>query len=261
MKSKVAVSLCIGIVAVSLISMGTAGCTRGKSELPTPTLVAAVSTPLPTASGPTATVVLTPQAPPTSITIPAGPTAVVASASPSPFPFATATPNPTATPGQFEYSVQWGDTLFSLAQRFNTTVEAIVAANGLQDADYIKTAQVLIIPSSQAQPAPGTGNEYTVQAGDTLFSLARRYGTTVEAIQLANGIVNPWYINVGQKLIIPAGSTEPQPPPGDNTYIVQAGDTLYSIAARYGKNVWDVIVANNLSDPYWIYPGQVLAIP
>jgi LysM repeat protein len=101
--------------------------------------------------------------------------------------------------------------------------------------------------------------EYIVQPGDTLFSIARRYNTTVEAIQRANGIVNPWYIRVGQKLVIPQGGTSPLP--GGNTYVVQPGDTLYSIAARFGKNVWDIIVANNLTDPYWILVGQVLTIP
>ena len=161
--------------------------------------------------------------------------------------------------------MQWGDTLYSLAQRFNTTVDAIVALNGLQNASYIRVGQVLRISGTASPtPAPATGGEYTVQAGDTLYSIARRYGTTVEAIQSANGIINPWYIRVGQKLIIPGGSTTPAPTTGGTTgttYVVQADDTLYSIAARFGKNVWDIVVANNLADPSLIYVGQVLTIP
>jgi LysM repeat protein len=164
--------------------------------------------------------------------------------------------------GEFEYTVQWGDTLYSLAQRFNTTVEAIVALNGLQNASYIRVGQVLRISGTASPTTPsGTDGEYTVQAGDTLYSIARRYGTTVEAIQSANGIVNPWYIRVGQKLVIPRGSTTSPPATGGNTYVVQADDTLYSIAARFGKNVWDIVVANNLADPSLIYVGQVLTIP
>jgi LysM repeat protein len=137
-------------------------------------------------------------------------------------------------------------------------VEAIVALNGLADASNIRVGQVLKIPGTSA-PAPGTGQEYVVQRGDTLYSIAQRYGTTVDAIQRANGIVNPWYISVGQKLVIPQGSTPP--PAGGTTYTVQPGDTLYSIAAKFGKNVWDIVVANNLSEPYWILVGQVLTIP
>jgi LysM repeat protein len=155
--------------------------------------------------------------------------------------------------------VQWGDTLFSLALRFNTTVEAIAALNGIQDPASIRAGQVLKVPGT-AGSTPGSGAEHVVQAGDTLFSIARRYNTSVEAIQRANGIVNAWLIQVGQRLVIPQGSQVP-PATSGSTYVVQAGDTLYSIAARFGKNVWDLIVANNLSDPYWIYVGQVLTIP
>jgi len=254
----------IGCVSILLVSLGIAGCTRAKPETPTPTIAAAAQTSTLQAStpAPTQTQVFTPQSPPTAIPLTAEPT-VISVTQPSPTMIPIATPTlvvPTSTPatGQFEYTVQWGDTLFSLAQRFNTTVEAIVSLNNLQDASYIRVGQVLKIAGTPA-PIPGPGLEYIVQAGDTLYSIARRYNTTVEAIQRANGIVNPWYIHVGQKLVIPQDSSAT--PPGGSTYVVQPGDTLYSIAARFGKNVWDIIVANNLSDPYWILVGQVLTIP
>lgn len=265
MKEK-AIICCVGVL---LVSLGLAACTRAKPESPTPTvatptgtIVVAAETPQPTTPAPTQTPVFTPEPPPTAIPLTPEPTVIsVTQPSPTLVPPAPSTPvAPTSTPvpGQFEYTVQWGDTLFSLARRFNTTVEAIVALNNLQDASYIKVGQVLKIAGTPG-PTPGPGMEYVVQPGDTLFSIARRYNTTVEAIQHANGIVNPWYIRVGQKLVIPQGS--PSSLPGGNTYVVQPGDTLYSIAARFGKNVWDIIVANNLTDPYWILVGQVLTIP
>jgi peptidoglycan-N-acetylglucosamine deacetylase len=245
------------------LALGATGCTRAKKEATTPPLVVAVATLTLTPTGPTPVTVFTPEAPPTPITPVAGPTTIIAELpSPTAIPFATAVPVTTPVPGEFEYTVQWGDTLYSLAQRFDTTVDAIVALNGLQDASYIRVGQVLRISGTAAPvPAPGTGGEYTVQAGDTLYSIARRYGTTVEAIQSANGIVNPSLIRVGQKLIIPGGGTTPAPTTGGTTYVVQADDTLYSIAARFGKNVWDIVVANNLADPSLIYVGQVLIIP
>jgi len=217
----------------------------------TPTLASPTRTPV-------ATQIFTPQAPPTAIPLTVGPTIIsVAQASPTVMPVATPT---TAMPisGQFEYTVQWYDTLYSIARRFNTTVEAIVALNGLQNANYIKVGQVLKIAGTPP-PTSVPPSEYIVQPGDTLFSIARKYNTTVEAICRANGIVNPWYIHVGQRLILPGGSTTPLP--GGSTYVVQAGDTLYSIAARFGKNVWDLVVANNLSNPNLISVGQVLTIP
>ena len=254
---KTAIVCCVSILLASVL-LG--GCTRAKPETPTPTIVAAAATSRPTTPAPTQTAVFTPQSPPTEIPLTAEPTVIsVAQPSPTIVPAATvAAPVSTPATGQFEYTVQWGDTLYSLSRRFNTTVEAIVALNGLEDASSIAVGQVLRIVGMSV-PAPGPGPEYIVQPGDTLYSIARKYNTTVEAIQRANGIVNPWYISVGQRLVIPPGSTSPLP--GGNTYVVQPGDTLYSIAARFGKNVWDIIVANNLSDPYWILVGQVLTIP
>jgi LysM repeat protein len=252
---------------VLIVSTGLVGCTRAKPEVVTPTvvgatatLVAAAGTTEPTAPVPTETPVFTPEAPPTGVPLTSEPTVIsVEQATPTSPSLPSATPvSPTPAAGQFDYTVQWGDTLFSLAQRFNTTVDAIVALNNLQNASYISVGQVLKITGTAGQP-PEPGQEYVVQPGDTLFSIARRFGTTVAAIQHANGIVNAWYIRVGQELVIPQGTSPPSP--GGNTYVVLPGDTLYSIAARFGKSVWDLVVANNLSNPSLIVVGQVLTIP
>jgi LysM repeat protein len=263
MKNRVLIC-CLSALLVTAV---VAGCTRAKPEAPTPTIavgttatVVATSTSVGAAAVPTITMttIYTPEAPPTAVPLTAEPTVIsVAEASPT-SPPPVVLPTATVPAGQSQYTVQWGDTLFSLARRFNTTVEALVALNGLADASNIRVGQVLRIPGTSA-PAPGTGQEYVVQPGDTLYSIAQRYGTTVDAIQQANGIVNPTYISVGQRLVIPQGSAPP--PAGGTTYTVQAGDTLYSIAAKFGKNVWDIVVANNLSEPYWILVGQVLTIP
>ena len=262
MIKKLIIASCAIALLVGSLSLGATGCTRAKKEVATPTLGVAVVTHTPTPKGATPITVFTPEPPPTSITPAAGPTTIVAVLpSPTAVPIVTAIPA-TPVPGEFEYTVQWGDTLYSLALRFGTTVDAIVALNGLQNASYIRVGQVLRI-SGTAPSTPPTdgGGEYTVQAGDTLYSIARRYGTTVEAIQSANGILNPSYIRAGQKLTIPGASTTPAPTTGGTTYVVQADDTLYSIADRFCKNVWDIVVANNLADPSLIYVGQVLIIP
>jgi len=263
MRRRIATACSASILIASLVALALSGCTRARRESPTPTAVAGTASATPLA-GPIQTQVLTPQPPPTQIPAAGGPTVVrVVETTPTASagaPALTPPPVPTLAPstGYFEYTVQRYDTLYSLALRFSTTVNAIVALNGLPDANQIRVGQVVKIPGTAA-PSGGSV-EYVVQPGDTLYSIAGRYGTSVEAIRLANGIVNPWFIEVGQKLVIPQGNAASSTTSGA-TYVVQRGDTLYSIAAQFNRNIWDIVVANNLSDPGTIWVGQVLVIP
>ena len=107
---------------------------------------------------------------------------------------------------------------------------------------------------------------YVVQSGDTLFSIATRYGTTVDAISQANGIVDPTQLYVGQELTIPTGGEVVSPPSepstGGTTYVVQPSDpNLFRIATRYGISWQRLAAYNGITAPYVIYPGMVLEIP
>ncbi|HID87412.1 MAG TPA: LysM peptidoglycan-binding domain-containing protein [Anaerolineae bacterium] len=157
-----------------------------------------------------------------------------------------------------EYIVQWCDTLYSIARRFGTTVDAIVQRNNIADPNKIRVGQKLIIPNCVVPPPECI--IYVVQPGDTLYSIAKRHNTTVETIARDNHIVNPWLIFVGQELkICPPGW--PPPPPCPNLYIVKPGDTLYSIALRFGTTYWAIADANGIPNPHLIFVGQVLCIP
>lgn len=157
------------------------------------------------------------------------------------------------------YVVQPGDTLFTIAQRFGTTVEALKAANGLSS-DFIYVGQRLTIPTGGGSPPPQTPGTHVVQPGENLFRIALRYGVTVEALAAANNIVNPWFIYVGQRLTIPGGGPAPNPPPG-RTHIVRPGETLNSIALQYGTTPQAIALANKLANPNLIFVGQTLLIP
>jgi LysM repeat protein len=186
-------------------------------------------------------------------------------------PGATMTPAPTPTPGGLcsqgiVYTVRWGDWLYKIAQCFGVSVQDILYCNYLPNPNYLRPGQQLFIPGVTPTPAPTPGatptpcpsTVYIVRPGDTLSGIAWRFGTTVRAIMAANGLVNPNYIYVGQRLTIP---TCGDPPPSGRTYIVQYGDSLWKIAMRFGVSMWRLAVVNNLYYPYIIYPGQVLVIP
>lgn len=125
-------------------------------------------------------------------------------------------PNVTNSGNYFNYTVVAGDTLFALARRFGTTVQAIMQLNGLTNTN-LSIGQVLRIPGN----APGYFN-YTVVAGDTLFLLAQRFGTTINAIMQLNGLTST-NLSIGQVLKIPTTTTPTPPPVLGKTVVLDPG--------------------------------------
>ena len=124
--------------------------------------------------------------------------------------------------------------------------------------------------SEPALAAPGQDEvSYVVSPGDTLGAIAARHGVSASSIAAANGISNPDRIYVGQNLVIPGASNSgtspaaPKPPsqaPATSTYVVQAGDTLSKIAARYGTTVQNLMALNGLTNANLIWVGQRLKV-
>lgn len=100
-----------------------------------------------------------------------------------------------------------------------------------------------------------------VQRGETLYSIARRYRTTVHAIVTANRIEDPNAVAPGQALIIPGPAEVPVPPPGGITHLVRPGETVFHLARRFGSTPAEIVRANHLAHPEFILPGQQLVIP
>ena len=96
------------------------------------------------------------------------------------------------------YTVKRGDTLWDIARKTGSTVEKIVAANNIKNPDLIYAGEVFLIPE-----ITNTGRYYTVRAGDTLWGIAQRFGSSVNAIAAANGIKNPNLIYAGEVFLIP----------------------------------------------------------
>lgn len=155
------------------------------------------------------------------------------------------------------YTVRSGDTLGEIAAKNNTTVSALVSANDIANPNMIRVGQVLSIP--------GRDRTHTVKRGDSLSRIAARYGVGVSSLVEANGISNPNLIRVGQVLKVPGGSggsggSGTGGGAATVTYVVKAGDTLGSIAARYGTTVAKLARLNGLDNPSLIRVGAKLTI-
>lgn len=148
---------------------------------------------------------------------------------------------------QNTYVVKAGDTLWSIANRFNTTVEELMRLNNLSS-DLIAVGKVLRIPSTTKTSSNSAFSIYIVKPGDTLWNIARRYNTTVENLMTLNNL-NSDLISIDQRLMVP----------NSNTYIVRAGDTLWNIAKRNNKTVENLMMLNGLNSDL-IKVGQIIKL-
>ena len=151
------------------------------------------------------------------------------------------------------YVVKSGDTLYSIARKYNVSVLELKNINNLTS-DNLAIGQQLRIPIN-SNNSLGDFVIYTVKVGDNLYSIAKKYNVSVDNIKSIN-MLNSNLLSIGQKLKIPVASNE------DNRYIiyvVKSGDTLYSIAKKYGMNVNNLIAINDLEDTN-LKVGQVLKV-
>ncbi len=214
------------------------------------------------------------------------PTALpTATPTPTNTPSPTPTPTPTLTP--VTYQVRRGDTLYSIALRFGTTVAELVTRNGIINAHDIDVGQILVISTPTAIPTatpwptitptataiitgtpPATTVEtttYVVKEGDTLSAIAVVVGATTQELATLNNLANPRQIYPGQVLQVPVeGATVMAPPtatPTQITHIVRSGDTLYGIALVYGVSLYELAQINGIVNVHDLDIGQVLIIP
>lgn len=148
------------------------------------------------------------------------------------------------------YTVKSGDSLWSISRKFGITVDELKSANNLSS-NLLNVGQNLIIPGKEAQ---ATGDEYVVKKGDTLYSIARKYNTSVDNLKSINNITTD-SLAIGQIIKLPSTSST-----ASDTYIVKKGDSLYSIARTYNTSVDKLKEINNLTSNA-LAIGQVLKLP
>lgn len=203
----------------------------------------------------------------------------------------------TGTAGNY-YVVKRGDTIYSVASRYGRNYKDLASWNRLKAPYTLKQGQRLLVVSpstpTYTTSTPSTvtpsGNSYanvdnsttttassgyhTVQSGDTVYNIARRYQLSPHNIIAINALAPPYHLNVGQVVrlgsnvpmvanaapVATASSVRPQAAVNGKQHVVRAGETLYSISRRYGYTPEEVAAWNRLPVPYTIGVGQVLLI-
>ena len=178
------------------------------------------------------------------------------------------------------YTVKPGDTLWSIAQNYDVSMEGILAVNYLSNKDILSVGQKLEIP---AMGGSNQGNkkiqtvEYTVAKGDSLWNIAQKYNIKMHEIISINQLENITQLSVGQKLKLPVselavasgqetktivtstGTQEEKPK--DVIHIVQKGETLWGISRKYQVSIQSITSANRISESSRLIVGQKLTIP
>ena len=158
---------------------------------------------------------------------------------------------------KMNYIVKAGDTLYGISNQFGVSVTELAELNGIKG-DNLQIGEVLKIPGSSGEN-PNNMFMYTVKTGDTLYSIAKKYNTTVQKIIDLNYLKST-NLTVGEVLRIPEMYTKEEDMvlPNYINYIVKRGDTLYSIAKANNISVDTLIKDNNLSGSLQI--GEVIKI-
>lgn len=150
------------------------------------------------------------------------------------------------------YIVQRGDTLYGIANKFNITIQELKRINNLST-DILAIGQQLLIPSNNIPEDPTNTEIYIVKKGDSLWSISQAFSTTVDELIKLNNL-NNINLQIGDQLLVPT-----QPTPEVTTYIVQSGDTLWSIARSNNTTVDKIKELNNLTSNL-LSVGQQLII-
>ena len=175
----------------------------------------------------------------------------------------------------FMYTVKTGDTLYGIAQKYNTSVQKIMDLNYLKNTN-LTIGQVLRIPEmftpENEMILPNYIN-YVVKAGDTLYSIAKKYGISVDTLIKDNALTsNTLNVGTSLKIRVPTGNsivveecigpdyTPPTNLQNTSTYTVKAGDNLYSIAKKFNTSVSNLITLNGLKNNS-LSIGQQLKVP
>ena len=183
-------------------------------------------------------------------------------------------------PGGMDYAIRPGDTLMGVAVRYGLDWKRVAAINGLSENSLLQIGQVIRLPGA-GDPAPGMGGpvavdlpadlattDYMVRSGDTLVTIAARHKTDWQTLAALNGLSENSVLQIGQTLKVPVEGQSPISASASSsqassarTHTVQPGETVISIALKYGVNWQTLLAYNGLSENSLLNIGQVLQLP
>ena len=142
-----------------------------------------------------------------------------------------------------KYLIKEGETLEDIASKFNTSVDMILNINDIYSREYLRAGEEIIVPKNQESYF----TYYTVNQGDTLYQIARKYNINPSLLALLNGLNIEDYIYPNQRLIIPKS--------GYSFYITKDGDTLEIVRDKFNKNLGEILKYN---ETIYLLPGQLM---
>ena len=159
-----------------------------------------------------------------------------------------------------EVVVKRGETLSEIADRYGTSVNRLMEMNGLRNANDLWAGSRIKVPGN-VYSGGGSGN-YTVKAGETLSEIADRYGTSVDRLVQLNGLRDANDLWAGSRIQVPGANARPRVAVNKNakTHQVQPGESLSSIADRYGVSMQRLIAINGISNPNQVMAGSTLTL-
>ena len=170
------------------------------------------------------------------------------------------------------HRVRSGETLSTIARRYRTSVGRIMRANNMRSSHYIRAGKRLKIPQRgyhygsarktqrKSMAKPGQAQYHTVRRGDSLWNIARQYGTTTQHIQKLNGLKGT-HLYKGQVLKISAGRSKVAADTARlKKYQVKMGDSPFKIAQIHNMSLDRLLEINRLSHRSKIFPGQELYV-
>lgn len=182
--------------------------------------------------------------------------------------------------GHSIYIVKRGDTLYQLAKRYNTTVNHLLELNPGVNPNNLQIGEHLNVPGTATHSSKNHGTTHhaiqqlhgqisnpsghivhTIEPGDTLYALSKRYNTTVDAIMALNPGIRPRYLQIGQQILIPSTSNMQSATHQYGKYTIKQGDNLYQLAKRYNTTVAELMKINPGIQPNYLQIGQVINVP